>query len=224
MDGRDILHIIIVLLHMISSIIATVLAFKCDVQSANQQATIPFALELPTGMDELVVYRGGYPWGQDGNYAGITWNPYVLIVTFEWITATFAICNLKHLLNDAANWSCVWMSIGCFLLITWSCLHYDSLCLFMSGVLFLSYLATFMICEYFAEVHGARLTKKAAPVAHHTPVHHNAEPKVTHNKTAPPVPNQAFFLVETSTSMMDGRKWCVWSRFECPWLETDLSI
>lgn len=194
---RNGFHVAIVILHFISSVLATVLVFKCDVSRATQHATIPYALPPPPDIPEYMAYRGGYPRAEDGDYTGNTWNPYTLIMGFEWITAGFAFCNLKSIWNGAQNLSWVWLGIGSVILVAWNFLNIHSLSPAMSLVLFGSFLAAGLICAYFDEVHGKVLKKGVTKVQHHeTP----SPQKVEEPKAA----TKIGVLIKAN---MDGREW-----------------
>lgn len=191
--ARDGFHVAIVLLHTISSILATVLVFKCDAARGNQQATIPYALPLPPTIPEYAAHRGAYPYAEDGEYSGNTWNPYALILGFEWITVAFAICNLKPMLANAQNYSWIWLAIGALLLVVWNFANMRHMCFAMNIILFGSYLMAASVCVYFDEAHGKRLKKRVT----------TRDPKPASKEEE--MPNSETFLMKTS---VDGREWC----------------
>lgn len=203
---RDGFHAFIVVLHTISSILATVIVFRCDAAKGNQQATIPFALPLPPGIPEYAAYRGAYPHGEDGEYIGNTWNPYALILGFEWITVAFAICNLKPVLPNAQNYSWIWLGIGAVLLVVWNFANMRHMCFAMNVVLFGSYLMAAGVCVYFNDVHGKRLKK---------PVTHESLPSAKEEELA----NNETFLMRTS---VNGREWYAPSYVRTPLMPTRL--
>ena len=203
-SGRNGFHIAIVVFHFISSVLATVLVFQCDVARGNQQATIPFALPPPPGITEIMSYRGGYPRAEDGEYVGNSWNPYALIMAFEWITVAFAICNLKPIMGNAQNYSWLWLAVGAILLVLWNFLNMHSMCVAMNLVLFWSFLAAAMICLYFDEAHGKTLKKrKAATLILPSKQAQKDEPGTTPGNNSSNNNNDSF-LMKTS---MDGREW-----------------
>jgi hypothetical protein len=208
MDSRGGLHVLIVVAHGISSAIATYMVFRCNVSRANQQATIPYALPTPDieWDREVERYRAGVPWAEDGEYFGNVWNPYALIFAFEWITAAFAICNLKPMLRDAQDYSCIWLGVGFILMVIWHCLNYQSISLFMSLVLFWSYMVTWFICGYFDE---KQVLNKAHPPLPPTvlPVVHKKEPVAVPDPAPEPSSGSGSFFLVTTDTMLDGRLW-----------------
>jgi hypothetical protein len=166
--------------------------FRCDTARGNQQATIPYSLPVPPYISEYAAYRGGYPHGEDGEYIGNTWNPFALILGFEWITVGFAICNLKPIIGNAQNYSWMWLAIGALLLVVWNFMNMRNMCFAMNVVLFGSYLLAASVCVYFDEVHGKKLKNK----------------KTAHDPPALPSkdedPGNEAFLMRTS---VNGREW-----------------
>jgi hypothetical protein len=204
-------HSITVFLHFAATVMASVLLFKCNASSAFQHATIPYALPLPVQASARSYERAGYPWAEDGAFVGNTWNPFALILAFEWITVAFAICNLEPYVTEARTYSSLWLTTGLIMIAFWTFVNIGDISLFMSVVLVFSFLAAGFLCEYFKDVHGKRVLPKKQGGKQVKP--NQVAPSVvvvsTPRPEAPPpepqaTPGATRFLERTS---MEGREW-----------------
>ena len=93
-DYQATFHYIVVLLDLGAAVVSTVLVFSCNVGKAQYYGTIPERLPLPPNMTSLTQYMDASPWVDDANFATESWNPFALILLFEWLTLAFAVCYL----------------------------------------------------------------------------------------------------------------------------------
>lgn len=132
-DPDDRMHILMLSIHTAGAIGAYIMSMYCDVLRANQQAMIPRAVAptgsntstiLPTHISQALLFRAGFPWSQDAKFETHVWNPYLLIVAFEWLTATFAFCTIQCWRDKARDWVNVWTVLGSAAILLWFMRHY----------------------------------------------------------------------------------------------------
>lgn len=152
-DPVDQFHLAVYILHTLAAITAASLALRCDTALANQQAMIPMAIPLPphSNISAVAAYRAAFPWSEDAEFDSQSWNPYALIMAFEWLTAGFALCNLSHFVPLARPISAAWMSLGLVLVAAWfgSNSRNNEVCVAMLITLLLSFAAAGAQCELF---------------------------------------------------------------------------
>jgi hypothetical protein len=209
-------HSITVFLHFAATVMASVLLFKCNASRAFQRATIPYALPLPVQASARSYERAGYPWAEDGAFVGNAWNPFALILAFEWITVAFAICNLEPYVTEARTYSSLWLTLGLIMVALWTFVNIGDISLFLSVVLVFSFLAAGFLCEYFKDVHGKRVLPKkkqvrpnqvAPSVVVVTTPRPEAPPPAGKwpNEDPPVAPGAATRFLERTS--MEGREW-----------------
>ena len=166
-DPNDRLHILMISLHAAGAIGAFIMSMYCDVLPANQQAMIPrsittnngnHSISLPPNISEALLFRAGFPWSQDEKFTTHVWNPYLLVVVFEWLTAAFALCTPLCWREKAKTWVEVWLGLGAVAVVMWFMRHYilykTPQAVFpwaMAIILTLSFSATGNICYDYLE-------------------------------------------------------------------------
>lgn len=152
-DPVDQFHLAVYILHTLAAITAASLALRCDTAQANQQAMIPMAIPLPpqSNISAVSAYKAAFPWSEDAEFDSQSWNPYALIMAFEWLTAGFALCNLSHFIAQARPISAAWIFLGVILVAAWfwSNSKSDEVCVAMLITLLLSFTAAGIQCELF---------------------------------------------------------------------------
>lgn len=188
-------------LHGAAAIASLVICFYCNVRDISHQARVPVALHLPFSTPNMTdqLFLAGYPWAEDADFVTHTWNPFALIMTFQWLTAGFALRNVAGLAWDGVISSvwCAWLLVGYGLYVSWSFTSLGgALCVAMFATVTVSYLASLLIC--LASVGPPRLS--CGRPRHN----YDAVPTNTHEpKNAVPVPSSGAQMW-TST---DGRLW-----------------
>jgi hypothetical protein len=166
-DPMDRFHLAIFVLHSLGAMAAMIMSFSCDVAQANQQAMVPASIPLnPLGNISAVrAHRAAFPWSEDALFSTHSWNPYLLVMGFEWLTAGFALCNLSHFVSHTRGISAAWISVGGVLAMVWfgSNSKRSELCVAMFIILPLSYAAAALQCEMF---YKDRLAHKQRPTHH----------------------------------------------------------
>jgi hypothetical protein len=165
---RDAFRILVCGLHVLGSIVAAVFCFLCDAQKSRQIATVPFALPLSVSplrnMSHARASRTAFPWGEDDGEPGHLWNPFLLVLAFEWLTACYAMCNLtslfKHILWPAMGW----LATGLAIVITWFALNSGALGVSLPIVLVWAFVTTAVLCIRFDRLRPS-ITAPIAPVA-----------------------------------------------------------
>jgi hypothetical protein len=127
-ERHDRIHLVMVGLHAAGAIGAYAMSMYCDVLSANQRAMLPKSIHPMRkitnfshhhAVSPVTAFRAGYPWSQDHEFPTHVWNPYLLVVAFEWITAAFALCTLRHFIHDTHKWVMIWVNAGLVACIFW---------------------------------------------------------------------------------------------------------
>jgi hypothetical protein len=114
-DPKGRFYVALVALHASGAIAAFLMSMICDgAYHATQRAMRP--VQIPsTGLQNvsaIQAYRAAFPWSEDRVYATHLWNPYLLIVVFEWLTAGFALCNLWEWLSKPLEYIMGWIALG----------------------------------------------------------------------------------------------------------------
>lgn len=153
-ERSDQIHMAMTALHGAGAIGTMVMVWWCDIAEANQVAMIPSAIPIPANasgnISEVKAYRAAFPWSEDAVFETHRWNPYILIMAFEWLTAGFALCNLWNWHKDVKDWAIGWISLGITPLFLWFVLNprRDSeFCTAMAIILVLSYIAAASVCS-----------------------------------------------------------------------------
>jgi len=89
---ESVFHGIVVFLNAVATGLSTWFAFSCKTKMAVYKATIPERLPLLPNMTEVQQYLDASPWADDAEFSTHKWNPFGLILVFEWITLAFAVC------------------------------------------------------------------------------------------------------------------------------------
>ena len=183
-SGRDAFRIAVCVLHVVGAIVATVFCFTCDASKSRQLATVPFALPLSVSplrnMSQGRQARTAFPWGEDEEETHHVWNPFLLVLAFEWLTAGFAMSNLA-LLAPVIFWPTIaWLGVGLAVVIAWLALNAGAIGLAMPIIVVGSFVMTGILCYRF-EMNRPFVVMRASPAA---------------DQPHPLVP-----------SLMDGRTW-----------------
>jgi hypothetical protein len=153
-ERGDQIHLAMVVLHGAGALGTMVMVWWCDVAEANQVAMLPAAIPIPGNasgnISEVRAYRAAFPWSEDAVFETHRWNPYLLIMAFEWLTAGFALCNLWRWLKNVKDWAVGWLSLGLVPIFMWFVLNPrrdTEFCAAMGIILALSYIAAASICS-----------------------------------------------------------------------------
>lgn len=152
-SGRDAFRIAVCALHVIGAIVAAVFCFTCDASKSRQLATIPFAMPLSVSplrnMSRARQARVAFPWGEDEEEQHHAWNPFLLVLAFEWLTAGFAMSNLA-LLVPAIYWpTMVWLGAGLVVVISWLAVNSSVIGVAMPIIVIGSFVVTVILCIRF---------------------------------------------------------------------------
>jgi len=197
-DNSDRVHLLIVILHTAGAIGAYLMSTICDVLPANQQAMIPARIDstpsntkvlLSTGITEAQAFRAAFPLAQDSPLTAYVWNPYILVASFEWITAAFAMCVLRRWIAPIRDLVLGWIVLGGVAVIGWYMRHYvfsdpaddAKLAIAMGIILFFSYVAAGVLCSMYLDKMNALDPSNTAP-----PTHEEQPPSVVPDDTTVP--------------------------------------
>jgi len=181
-DNSDRLHLLVVVLHTAGAIGAYLMSTICDVLPANQQAMVPARIDsnlpntqvlLSAGITEAQAFRAAFPLAQDSPLTAYVWNPYILVASFEWITAAFAMSILRHWVPSIREWVLGWLVAGAVATVGWFTRHYifsDStpgakVAVAMGIILFFSYTAAGVVCSMYIELESI-LSPALTPTVH----------------------------------------------------------
>jgi hypothetical protein len=150
------LYVALPILHGLSAIAALVMCFYCDVGRLKHQARVPVVVPFQGDprnrnlTNEL--FLAAYPWAEDAEFVTHTWNPFVLVATFQWLTAGFALRTVT-----GPEWNgvistvwCVWLALGYGLYGIWSFTSFGGpFCVAMFATVTASYIAAVALCLMF---------------------------------------------------------------------------
>lgn len=144
-------------LHATGAVGAALMSLICgNVARAVQTAMTPYAMSVNAASNLTAAHllRTAYPWTEDRQFTLNRWNPYILVVAFEWLTAGFAVCNIKHWLtpNDAMTFVQVWNAAGAVLIGVWFALpstRQEPFCAMMAVILTVSFVAAAVVFSRF---------------------------------------------------------------------------
>ena len=185
-------------IHGTAAIASLVICFYCNVRDISHQARVPVALPTPPDfpVSKEILFLAGYPWAEDAEFVTHTWNPFALIMTFQWLTAGFALRNVATIAWDGVIsivW-CVWLTIGYTLYLTWSFAGFGgAFCVAMFATVTVCYLASLLLC----------LASVGPPSLGFGSKHQNYDSVPTRHHKETPIPS-AGAQMWTST---DGRLW-----------------
>lgn len=207
-------------LHAAGAIGAYVMSMYCSVLPANQQAMIPrsvapsggnLTISVPANISEALMFRAGFPWSQDAKFETHVWNPYLLVVVFEWLTAGFALCTPLCWREKAKDFVDIWLGAGATAVAMWFMRHYvfskTPLAVFPWAMVFivaLSFVAAVLICYNYidncAEIVANAPPPDQGPSPPDDPIIPAAivTPEDPHEKTASAI---------TRRVVMQGRTW-----------------
>ena len=153
-EGR--FYLALVVLHAMGALGAFLMSMICSgVPHAVQRAMLPTAIPS-TALQNLTgiqAYRAAYPWSEDRELQYYLWNPYVLVVAFEWLTAGFALCNLWDWLSNPVEYIQGWFAAGAGAILFWIVFRGmdDKLCLAMHLILLASFAASAVVITWVQE-------------------------------------------------------------------------
>jgi hypothetical protein len=217
-ESSDRLHLVLVLLHTAGAIGAYLMSTLCEVIPANQQAMVPArmdrvlytaaslkAAEITQGQ----VFRAAFLLAQDSPFVTHVWNPYILVASFEWITAAFAMCTIRHWIRSIREWVLGWLVVGAAGTVVWYARHYvfsstegAKLSIAMGIILGFSYGAAGVICSKYIEMENT-----IDPLA---PREEQAFPDESHETDPPPDAQwqaSGHGTAATKRVLVQGRPW-----------------
>lgn len=152
-SGRDAFRITVCVLHVVGAIVAAAFCFVCDAGKSQQLATVPFALPLAVSplrnMSRARQARTAFPWGEDDEERYHVWNPFLLVLAFEWLTAGYAMSALAPL-APAIFWpTLAWLGAGLAVVIAWLALNSGAIGVAMPTIVVGSFLVTILLCYRF---------------------------------------------------------------------------
>jgi hypothetical protein len=167
-EPEDQFHLVLVILHGIGAFGAFLMSMICNgVAHGTQRGMLTVATSAALGnFTRVRAYRAAYPWSEDGEFETHLWNPYFLIVAFEWITAGFALCNLWHWLSHPLEFTQGWMAFGALALGAWVLRHNGAtpFCFAMIVILLISFIAAAAACvRYFQLIQAQGLVPASGP-------------------------------------------------------------
>jgi len=100
MQYIDIFRCVVAFLHACGAICSVVLCFTCEGAKIRQNWMIPSYASSLTGNCTNTTgecFRMNQDWNDYTVLSGYFFNPYVLIMIFQWITAAFSLFHTRHL-------------------------------------------------------------------------------------------------------------------------------
>jgi hypothetical protein len=150
-EGR--FYLVLVALHAAGAFGAFLMSVICSgVPHAVQRAMLPTAIPSSALQNVTAVqaFRAAYPWSEDREIEWYLWNPYVLIVAFEWLTAGFALCNLWDWLSNPFESILGWLGAGYVAIFFWMVYRGgdEKFCYAMHTFIALSFAASYVVITW----------------------------------------------------------------------------
>jgi len=139
MTPKETFYHLLPCLHAFGALLAAGLSLACDTGKAQQTARVP---RLIPG--QVQHFPQAFPWDEGAEFATHTWNPFALIVLFEWLTAGFALRPLAYYHSPRAIlWVWLaWLALGLVLFLVWTATNSGGPCVAMLCLGALSFLAS----------------------------------------------------------------------------------
>ena len=145
-------HLAVVALDFIATVVSTVFVFSCNVGIAQYNAVIPQRLPLEPNASSLMQYLDASPWIEDTHFNTHSWNPFALILIFEWITLAFATCYLVDAWRYWGKFAYAFDAIGAVFFICWTIFTRDHICIAMICTATFSFIACAVILWWYNTV------------------------------------------------------------------------
>jgi hypothetical protein len=168
-DAGDQFYLALFVLHGLAAVASGIMSMYCEVSFASQQAmrTVPVQNFSRMQNTDIQMFIGATPWSEDGQFDSHRWNPYILVLAFQWLTAWFAFCNIRgwYDLKDIKGWAIAGVFLGLVVIGVWACLpnpRSQEPCWAMYILLTLSFIAAPLIfSRYFVVLEHNRANEKA---------------------------------------------------------------
>lgn len=160
-DPAGRLYVALVALHASGAIAAFLMSMICDgAYRATQRAMQPVAIPSSglRNVSGTQAFIAAFPWSEDGEFKNHLWNPYLLVVVFEWLTAGFVLCNLWDWLSKPLEYIQGWLALGVGATTVWFIVGQTSetkktdFCLPMFILVYISFAAAALAVMRLAEV------------------------------------------------------------------------
>ena len=100
MKSIDIFRCVVALLHAMAAIASLVICFACTGAKNSQNWMVPFIPPPPPSnstQTKVDLFRSDKKWNDSVILGNYFFNPYLLIMVFQWITASFSLFHSRHL-------------------------------------------------------------------------------------------------------------------------------
>lgn len=153
-DPSDQFYLGLFVVHGLAAVASGIMSMYCEVSFASQQAmrVAPIHGNASHLMrtSEIQLFMGATPWSEDDKFESHRWNPYILVLAFQWLTAWFAFCNIRHWHDpkDIKGWAIAGVFLGIVVIAVWAVLpnpRSQEPCLAMYILLLLSFIAAPLI-------------------------------------------------------------------------------
>ena len=99
MQSIDIFRGVMAFLHSIAAISSMTICFACKGARTSQNWTVPFISMQNNSCNrsKMECFRSNQRWNDSIILEGYFFNPYMLIMVFQWISAAYSLFHLRHL-------------------------------------------------------------------------------------------------------------------------------
>lgn len=145
----DVLHLSLPVLHGLGALTAAGLSFGCDTGKAHQTARVPALIGNASSTHPQ--FLAAFPWDEGAEFVTHTWNPFALIIVFEWLTAAFALRPLRNVVKVPAlltQLCLAWLFAGVAVFLGWTFSNSGGICVAQLCTVLVSFLATAAVCVW----------------------------------------------------------------------------
>lgn len=121
-----IVQLIAFIMHFIMAIVVVSVSFQCRSERYTNKGTYMLPMQCPSNQTQSYCFREALPWADDEPLKNHAWNPFMMVVVFEFISAGFALFYLR----EQRQWPMpfqlfcryfplAWIGIGYILYLAW---------------------------------------------------------------------------------------------------------
>jgi len=91
-----IVQLIAFILHFIMAIVVVSVSFQCRSERYTNKGMRMLPMQCPANQTSSLCFRDALPWADDEPLKNHAWNPFMMVVVFEFISAGFALFYLRE--------------------------------------------------------------------------------------------------------------------------------
>ena len=113
MRNIDIFRGVMVFLHSTAAICSLILCFACNGARLSQNWTVPYVStqDVSCTSSRMECFRSNQKYNDSIILNSYFFNPYLLIMVFQWITASFSLFHIRHLWSGIRYTCIAWYKV-----------------------------------------------------------------------------------------------------------------